>query len=75
MRIAILAANGAERIELEEPRGALYGAGTLSDVLSPPRSQTDCGDAGQQGYDPEGHRPAPVPADTGEHAASSGHVT
>ena len=34
MRIAILAADGVERIELEEPRGALYGAGALSDVLS-----------------------------------------
>ena len=34
MRIAILAADGVERIELEEPRGALYGAGALSDLLS-----------------------------------------
>ena len=34
MRIAILAADGVERIELEVPRGALYGAGALSDVLS-----------------------------------------
>ena len=34
MRIAILAADGVERIELEEPRGALYGPGALSDVLS-----------------------------------------
>jgi protease I len=34
MRIAILAAGGVERIELEEPRGALYGAGALGDVLS-----------------------------------------
>jgi protease I len=34
MRIAILATDGVERIELEEPRGALYGAGAASDVLS-----------------------------------------
>ena len=34
MRIAILATDGVERIELEEPRGALYGAGAVSDVLS-----------------------------------------
>ena len=26
-RVAILATDGAERIELEQPRGALYGAG------------------------------------------------
>ena len=34
MRIAMLATAGGERIELREPRGALYGAGALSDVLS-----------------------------------------
>ena len=34
MRVAILAADGVERIELEEPRGALYGAGAASDLLS-----------------------------------------
>jgi protease I len=34
MRIAILATDGVERIELEQPRGALYGAGAASDVVS-----------------------------------------
>jgi protease I len=34
MRIAILATDGVERIELEQPRGALYGAGASSDLLS-----------------------------------------
>ena len=33
-RIAILATDGVERIELEQPRGALYGAGAASDLLS-----------------------------------------
>ena len=33
-RIAIMAADGVERIEIEEPRGALYGAGAKSDVIS-----------------------------------------
>jgi deglycase len=33
-KVAILAADGVERIELEQPRGALYGAGAQSDVLS-----------------------------------------
>jgi protease I len=32
--IAILAADGVERIELEEPRGALIGAGAETEVLS-----------------------------------------
>ena len=34
MRIAILATDGVERVELEQPRGALYGAGAQSDLLS-----------------------------------------
>ena len=34
MRIAILATDGVERIELEQPRGALYGAGAQTDLLS-----------------------------------------
>ena len=34
MKVAILATDGVERIELEQPRGALYGAGAQSDVLS-----------------------------------------
>lgn len=34
MRVAILATDGVERIELEQPRGALYGAGAASDLLS-----------------------------------------
>jgi protease I len=33
-RIAILATDGVERVELEQPRGALYGAGAASDLLS-----------------------------------------
>jgi deglycase len=34
MRVAILATDGVERIELEQPRGALYGAGAATDLLS-----------------------------------------
>jgi protease I len=34
LRIAILATDGVERIELEEPRGALRGAEAQTDVLS-----------------------------------------
>lgn len=34
MKVAILAADGVERVELEQPRGALYGAGASSDLLS-----------------------------------------
>jgi len=34
MRIAIMAADGVERVELEQPRGALYGADARSDLLS-----------------------------------------
>jgi protease I len=33
-RVAILAADGVERVELEQPRGALYGAGARSQLLS-----------------------------------------
>src|SRR6202012_124351 len=33
-KIAILAADGVERIELEQPRGALHGAGAATEVLS-----------------------------------------
>jgi protease I len=33
-RIAILAADGVERIELEQPRGALHGAGAQTELLS-----------------------------------------
>jgi protease I len=33
-KVAILAADGVERIELEEPRGALRGAGAQTEVLS-----------------------------------------
>jgi deglycase len=33
-KVAILAADGVERVELEQPRGALYGAGADSDLLS-----------------------------------------
>ena len=34
MRIAIIATDGVERVELEQPRGALYGAGASTDLLS-----------------------------------------
>jgi protease I len=34
MRVAILATDGVERIELEQLRGALYGARARSDILS-----------------------------------------
>jgi protease I len=34
MRVAILATDGVERVELEMPRGALYGAGASSDIIS-----------------------------------------
>ena len=34
MRVAILATDGVERVELEMPRGALYGAGARTDLLS-----------------------------------------
>ncbi|MGC9667170.1 type 1 glutamine amidotransferase domain-containing protein [Planosporangium sp. 12N6] len=33
-KIAILATDGVERVELEQPRGALYGAGARSDLVS-----------------------------------------
>ncbi|SMX73430.1 protease I [Brevibacterium iodinum ATCC 49514] len=34
-RIAILAADGAERVELEQPRQALHDAGATTELLSP----------------------------------------
>ncbi|MGP4056388.1 type 1 glutamine amidotransferase domain-containing protein [Mycobacterium sp. 4D054] len=33
-RVGILAADGVERIELEQPRGALHGAGAMTEVIS-----------------------------------------
>jgi len=33
-RVAILAADGVERVELEQPRGALLGAGAQTEVIS-----------------------------------------
>jgi protease I len=33
-KIAILATDGVERVELEEPRGALHGAGARTEILS-----------------------------------------
>ncbi|WP_055491138.1 type 1 glutamine amidotransferase domain-containing protein [Streptomyces sp. TP-A0356] len=33
-KVAILATDGVERVELEQPRGALYGAGAQSEILS-----------------------------------------
>ncbi|MFD8804605.1 type 1 glutamine amidotransferase domain-containing protein [Streptomyces sp. NPDC059597] len=34
LKVAILAADGVERVELEQPRGALYGAGATTEILS-----------------------------------------
>ena len=34
MRVAILATDGVERVELEQPRGALHGAGAETELLS-----------------------------------------
>ena len=34
IRVAILATDGVERVELEQPRGALYGVGAASELLS-----------------------------------------
>jgi protease I len=31
-RVAILATDGVERVELEQPRGALYGAGADTEL-------------------------------------------
>ena len=33
-RIAILAADGVEKVELEQPRSALEGAGAQTEILS-----------------------------------------
>ncbi|MGH2578062.1 MAG: DJ-1/PfpI family protein, partial [Actinomycetota bacterium] len=33
-KIAILATDGVERVELEQPRGALFGAGARTELLS-----------------------------------------
>ncbi|MFD5112709.1 type 1 glutamine amidotransferase domain-containing protein [Streptomyces sp. NPDC058391] len=33
-KVAILATDGVERVEVEQPRGALYGAGAKSEILS-----------------------------------------
>ncbi|CAN3131750.1 type 1 glutamine amidotransferase domain-containing protein [Mycobacterium sp. smrl_JER01] len=33
-RVGILAADGVERIELEQPRGALHGAGATTEIIS-----------------------------------------
>jgi protease I len=33
-KVAILAADGVERVELEQPRGALHGAGATTELLS-----------------------------------------
>ena len=50
MRIAILATDGVERVELEQPRGALYGAGAGTDLLSihPGEIQARQFDGGQE---------------------------
>jgi protease I len=34
MKVAIIATDGVERVELEQPRGALYGAGAKPDLIS-----------------------------------------
>jgi protease I len=33
-KVAILATDGVERVELEQPRGALHGAGARTEVVS-----------------------------------------
>ncbi|OEV18728.1 peptidase C56, partial [Streptomyces nanshensis] len=33
-RVALLATDGVERIELEQPRGALHGAGARTEVIA-----------------------------------------
>jgi protease I len=37
--VAILATDGVERVELEEPRGALHGAGAATDIISPHKGE------------------------------------
>ncbi|WP_225826552.1 DJ-1/PfpI family protein [Streptomyces naphthomycinicus] len=34
MRVAILATDGVERVELDQPRGALQGAGATTEIVS-----------------------------------------
>jgi protease I len=55
-KIAILAADGVERIELEQPRGAVHGAGATTELVSihPGEiraSQSDIRDAGSVAVD------------------------
>ena len=64
-RVAILATDGVERIELEQPRGALYGAGADTELLSihPGEIQArqfDLVSAGRQAH--RGDLPRPVDA-------------
>lgn len=53
-KVAILAADGVERVELEEPRGALLGAGAETELLSihPGRIQARQSDIEQAGSFP-----------------------
>ncbi|MHA4816640.1 type 1 glutamine amidotransferase domain-containing protein [Streptomyces aculeolatus] len=53
-RIAILATDGVERIELEQPRGALHGVGAQTELLSPHDGQIN---ARQMDIDPAGSFP------------------
>jgi len=53
MKVAILATDGVERIELEQPRGALYGAGAASDLLSIRDAMITTGSSGASGTGPE----------------------
>ncbi|MER7666563.1 type 1 glutamine amidotransferase domain-containing protein [Streptomyces sp. NPDC096193] len=53
-KVAILATDGVERVELEQPRGALYGAGAKTEVLSihPGEIQARQGDLNSAGTFP-----------------------
>ncbi|MFF2438772.1 type 1 glutamine amidotransferase domain-containing protein [Streptomyces sp. NPDC058107] len=53
-KVAILAADGVERVELEQPRGALHGAGAKTEVLSihPGEIQARQGDLNSAGTFP-----------------------
>lgn len=73
MRVAILATDGVERVELDEPRGALQGAGAKTEIVSlhPGEIQArqfDLNAAGTFPVDPPGRRrlrrrlPRPVAA-------------
>ncbi|MGI5352473.1 DJ-1/PfpI/YhbO family deglycase/protease [Streptomyces sp. CA-250714] len=49
--VALLATDGVERVELEQPRGALHGAGARTEVISPHTGEIN---ARQMDIDPAG---------------------